>query len=254
MSTYKPILSQSLLFSCLLSLAVCLPVCGQVAAAAPPITGGPLQATGGHPLMWYVWHIGRWGLDTGAPDDKRGSNGDDPAGLVADEHVADAIREFGADAVPRLVEELSVTNESSFETEFRLENATFALRLIATDIGPGAKGAVPALLKLLNNESRVSTLAFQTLGKIRSDPETVVPALLRFVNYPPRYTRGWQMEQHKQALLTLGEYGSAAKEAVPLILKAFDDPRGFCRKEALEALQKIDPEAAKNIGDNAAGK
>jgi HEAT repeat protein len=204
--------------------------------------------------MWHVWRIQRWGLDAGDFGDSRGRDRSDPEGLVADEQTVRALRTFGAEAIPRLAEEFSQTNECSSETEFRLENAAFALRIIATDIGAGAKGAVPALLKLLNNESRVSTLAFQTLGKIRSDPETVVPALLRFVNYPPRYTRGWQMEQHKQALLTLGEYGSAAKEAVPLILKAFDDPRGFCRKEALEALQKIDPEAAKNVGDKAEGK
>ena len=78
--------------------------------------------------------------------------------------------------------------------------------------------------------------------------------MTRFVNYPAHYTGGWQMEHHKQALLTLGEYGSAAKEAVPVILKAFDDPRRFCRKEALEALQKIDPEAAKPFEDKAEAK
>jgi len=41
---------------------------------------------------------------------------------------------------------------------------------------------------------------------------------------------------------------------VPIILKTLEDPKAFCRKEALEALQKIDPEAAKNVGDKAEGK
>jgi HEAT repeat protein len=50
------------------------------------------------------------------------------------------------------------------------------------------------------------------------------------------------------AAKALGQFGLAAKEAVPALTKALKDanPRG--RQEAAEALKQIDPEAAKKAG------
>ena len=187
-------------------------------------------------MIWYVWQIKRTGNDL-----------TDPAGLVAIDEIKSKLRMFGTNAVPRLTQELelSQTNGLSFgEWKFRTENAIVALGII----GPDAKAAVPALLKLLDcRDYRIPALAIQTLGKISGSEKTVIPILITLIKYPPDDRSGNLWTRHKTALTVLGEYGNVAKEAEPMILKTLNDTNAFCGKEALEALKKIDPEAAGKI-------
>jgi len=82
----------------LLSATGCLPAFAQPVGAPGPIPrNGPIQEANGHPLMWYLWHIERFGQDIGGDlDDRRAWDGDNPEGLVADERVALGLRMFGA--------------------------------------------------------------------------------------------------------------------------------------------------------------
>jgi HEAT repeat protein len=47
---------------------------------------------------------------------------------------------------------------------------------------------------------------------------------------------------------SLGQIGAAAKEAVPARIDAFKDEVKGVRARAAEALKKIDPEAAREVG------
>jgi HEAT repeat protein len=48
------------------------------------------------------------------------------------------------------------------------------------------------------------------------------------------------------AATSLGNFGSAAKPAVPELLKLLQDTNDYPRKRAMEMLRMIDPEAAAN--------
>jgi hypothetical protein len=67
--------------------------------------------------------------------------------------------------------------------------------------------------------------------------DVVVPALARALSDPHPSVRG-------NAATSLGNFGSAAKPAVPELLKLLQDTNDYPRKRAMEALLKIDPEAA----------
>ncbi len=54
----------------------------------------------------------------------------------------------------------------------------------------------------------------------------------------------------KSAVESLGDMGSAAKQAVPALLKVWKDEEEYklTRKAAAKAIKQIDPEAAKKAG------
>jgi hypothetical protein len=107
------------------------------------------------------------------------------------------------------------------------------------DFGPAARDAVPDLIKALKGyDPVVYNPAISALGKIHSDPDTVIPLLITCLD---------NSGLSNEAAFALAGYGGLANAAVPKIipmLKFGDD----AQEAARYALLKIDPEAAAEAG------
>jgi HEAT repeat protein len=103
-------------------------------------------------------------------------------------------------------------------------------------IGPAAKAAVPDLIKALKGkDAAIRVAAISALGKIRSEPETVVPLLIQYLD---------DENLDVSAAKALGEFGSLAKPAIPKLLPLLRAKDDDDQAAATEALKKIDPVAA----------
>lgn len=113
-------------------------------------------------------------------------------------------------------------------------------------IGPDAAGAVPALIQTLTAEGNgygpVLINSMLALGAIHSEPESVVPVLLQYVDGP---RKDWNYSS--PAMNALGRYREKAKSAVPAILSFLTDPDENRRSSADAALCAIDPQAAARL-------
>src|SRR5207248_11535153 len=105
--------------------------------------------------------------------------------------------------------------------------------LTLAHIGPAAKAAVPVLVEKLRAEKadgvRVNTAV--ALGMIRSDPQTVVPALIE------TFLKDEHPDARGAAMYSIGQFGPNAQIAVPLLKKAADDPK---IRESPDTLRNID--------------
>jgi hypothetical protein len=146
-------------------------------------------------------------------------------------HAAHAFDILGADArdaVPELIKILdqNISVHSRNYTAWALGG-----------IGPPAAKAVPTLLRATADTNYVRRGAIYALGKIRAQPELVVPALTNLLTGPDPNVRAITIS-------SLELFGSDAKSAVPALAQSLNDPTPRVRKLAESALQKIDPEAA----------
>ena len=117
------------------------------------------------------------------------------------------------------------------------DNAAFALFKMSGK----AEAAVPAPIDTLKDDDRdVRSTAARALGGIGSAAKGAVPALIGLLGDDADYFVVW----------ALGRIGPDAKAAVPaltrLLVKTTSD---VTRKETLESLESIDPEAAKQAAD-----
>lgn len=106
------------------------------------------------------------------------------------------------------------------------------------EFGARAKGAVPILLRYLKaKDSSLRQNAYVALAKISDDPNIVVPALIKY------------FRDEKQPLFAiqlyyaLGEFGSNALQAVPILTQKSES--GPCQLGAMAALYRIDSEAGR---------
>jgi len=110
-------------------------------------------------------------------------------------------------------------------------------------IGPEATDAVPALIQTLNAEGNgygpVLINSMLALGAVHSEPETVVPVLLEYVNGP---RKDWNYSV--PAMDALGRYRERARSAVPAILPYLNHADSDKRQAADVALCAIDAQAA----------
>lgn len=67
-----------------------------------------------------------------------------------------------------------------------------------------------------------------------------VPELIELLEHPAGAKRA-------QAALALGMKGSAAKPAIPALIKLFEDDKAYVRNRAMEALQKIGKQAVPDL-------
>jgi HEAT repeat protein len=162
----------------------------------------------------------------------------------AAKEAALALGKFGpaaVDAVPDLIGALQ--DRHPF---MRLEAAEALGR-----IGPAVKAAVQALTEARRQDSdfRMPTAAALALFRLGVPP--IDDLKDHEESFPAREIR------RSAALKALGEMGPAAKDAVPALVKIIEDRYSrFTEKgtphvrrvAAWEALQKIDPEAAKQVG------
>jgi HEAT repeat protein len=157
----------------------------------------------------------------------------------ADDYHATATRGFsalGPDAKPAVPALIGLLRDKDPQVR---ASAAQCLSLI----GPEAANAVPDLIRTLNAEGNgygpVLLNSMGALGAIHSEPETVVPLLLEYVNGP---RKDWNY--CGPAMDALGRYREKARVAVPAILPFLTDPDGSRRFSADAALCAIDPEAA----------
>src|SRR5262249_36878930 len=103
------------------------------------------------------------------------------------------------------------------------------------DLGPAAKEAAPILREMLKDEGRTarvqSALAF---WQIEGDLKGTLPVILEvLMDRSPGHHRN-------TAAFILGRMGPAAREAIPVLREAAQDPDVVVRTQALEALRKIE--------------
>jgi len=108
------------------------------------------------------------------------------------------------------------------------------------DLGPVAKAAVPDLVKAIKeNDAAIRGVAISSLGKIRSEPDTVIPLLIPYLE---------DDNFDVAAAGALAEFGGLAKAAVPKLLPLLHAKDDDDQAAAGEALLKIDPDAAAKAG------
>jgi HEAT repeat protein len=81
----------------------------------------------------------------------------------------------------------------------------------------------------------------ETLGRIRRQPAFVVPQLIRHLQSTNRVLYG-------RTMLALSDFGERAQAATPSILPFLNDADELIRYEATNALKRIDPRAATEVG------
>jgi HEAT repeat protein len=192
-----------------------------------------------------------------------------------------AIRHFGTNALPMLIALLSSKDSKQREklfiwstrqpiSQFRMQGAS-ERRLLANDgfgvLGETAEPALPALIKMLKDRDEVevpiTTEALRAIG-----PKAFLPVINALTNQDDRVRIGalFALEEIAPSMppdivipalavrltdtnararclaaFTLGKCGSAAKAAIPDLLKALNDPSGNVRVDAATALKQIDP-------------
>ena len=145
--------------------------------------------------------------------------------------VASALSAIGADAVPALAQVL--TDGEVREVERSIYGKLFPTVCALSKIGPAARAAVPALVRVLGDANRsVREEAAEALGTIGADAASAVVALRTALT-----DQEWTVRTN--AARALGQIGRPAEIAVPALQKALDDTSEFVRKAAGEAIANI---------------
>jgi HEAT repeat protein len=115
--------------------------------------------------------------------------------------------------------------------DVRRKAATYELG----EYGPAAHKAVPALLQALTGgDNAVRETAAHSLGSIGANPQTVIPVLIKYLR---------DDDVNVRAATALGNFGPAAKPAVPGLVWMLHTGDGESQLAAREALKLIDPDA-----------
>lgn len=108
------------------------------------------------------------------------------------------------------------------------------------DFGPAARPAIPALLQALkSNDAAVHGAAILALGKIHAQPDVIIPLFVGYLD---------NNDLNDEAAQALGNFGSLASSAVPKLVTLLKVPDKDLHHAVVEALKKIDPEAAAKAG------
>ena len=106
--------------------------------------------------------------------------------------------------------------------------------------GKYADAAVPALHQALQgHDVAVRGPAAVSLGKIHGQPEVIIPLLIRYLD---------EDDLKEAAAEALGEYGSLSKTAIPKLLLLYKVRDKDLHHAVGEALNRIDPIAAAQVG------
>jgi HEAT repeat protein len=114
-------------------------------------------------------------------------------------------------------------------------------------IGPKAKAASPALLKILdNNDDLLKAYSLRSINYIGQEPDLVIPMMIRLLK-----SSNWQ-PVNRQGMLSmilrnLEAYKEKSQPSVPLIVPLLTDSNSQVRQYATNALMAIAPETFQNI-------
>jgi HEAT repeat protein len=101
-----------------------------------------------------------------------------------------------------------------------------------------ARGAVAPLLECLKDkDTRLAEAAAYTLGEMKFEPETVIPAMTNCLARPG-------LQGPLGPIRALEAYGTNARSAVPALVPLLNDRNADTRYAATNALWKIAPEFA----------
>ncbi len=146
-----------------------------------------------------------------------------------------AVGSSASNAIPELIRIYRLNNSSVDSQEL----------IVATlgGIGPAAKNAIPLLIEVAftNTNTSVSANSLWALGEIHSEPEIVVPALMKFLHDP-------RSEFRRVTAFALAKFGTEASPAIPSMLELLKDQDLAVRFSVTNALEAIDPEAAAKAG------
>ena len=92
-----------------------------------------------------------------------------------------------------------------------------------------------------SNDRFVRSYAAISLGRIKGDPDTVVPALVKVLG------EDLHMELRDTLIESLGQYGGRAAEATPLLIKFAKEPTANTRRKAVVTLGRIGREASSAV-------
>ena len=124
------------------------------------------------------------------------------------------------------------------DADGRRSSAAWALG----ELGPAAKTAIPELIKALESKDPVlQKPSISSLGRIRSEPEKVIPLLIPYLAND---------NLDVPAAGALAEFGSLSKAAVPKLVPLLKSREKDEVAAAKAALKKIDPSAARAAGLN----
>ena len=149
------------------------------------------------------------------------------------------LKEMGADASNAVPALAKIVGDNGVGTD---QHSRAAAAYALGKIGPTARNALPALKKALQEPS--SYLRGQVavaIWRIDSDAETTLPVLLQEM---PRTIEDSKWDW----IIAVGEMGPRAKEAIPQLTNELkQDKKVWIREHIINALIKIDPEAAAKI-------
>ncbi len=144
---------------------------------------------------------------------------------IAESSLADwTLAKIGAPAVPSLIIALGHTN------------LTVRARTAGTlrAIGPTARDAIPKLMEHVSqNPPHEAGQAVWALGRINTNHETVIPALVGFLQRANGY-------QKIEACQAIGAFGTNAVAARPALMEAAESVDWRVRIAARTALEKVD--------------
>ena len=147
-----------------------------------------------------------------------------------------ALGEHSKDLLPGLIEIYDSKGSGSSQS---------AVAKIFAGIGPDAETALPSLLRGLNttNEVVLANTIYAILRVNMACPKAdqVVPALTKFLHNASPVVRA-------KAAAAIGFFGPEAKAAVCHLLPLVYDPDTEVMAYAIQALKRIDPEVAAELG------
>jgi hypothetical protein len=121
------------------------------------------------------------------------------------------------------------------------ENAAYCAVWALGGQRAAVQGTLETLESAVTNRTATAAIADEAcwaLGRIGQDKEHVVPFLITAVESPGKQAVNWY------AIIGLGEFGTNATSAVPLLLQARQSQENSVGISALTALRKIDPKGA----------
>jgi HEAT repeat protein len=170
-------------------------------------------------------------------------------------HCAWALTELGEPGIAALIEALD-----SGKTQARRD-----VVIVLQDVGPAGKSAVPALIKALEHEdARIRSPAAYSLGRMGPAAKAAVPALTRTLHDSDSHVRINAADALRRidnsaagipalievckdpspsnrctATMVLGDFGPAAKDAVPALLELLKDSDPYLPPYAAFSLWQI---------------
>jgi hypothetical protein len=142
-----------------------------------------------------------------------------------------------AGAVPALIavydRSLASMRSRKAGHDYPAESLVLEIPPVFESIGPGAKAAVPTLLRgAAYTNANVRWVAVAALGKISSEPKIVVQVLIQALRDPDAGVR-------REAVRALANFGQDAGAAVPALIELLNDPDWSVREVVLIAFGRL---------------